>query len=456
MCSQPGRHDGCFALPCLRAERVEVVVVGGGIAGLASAWHLVRQGVSGVCILEREATLGAHASGRNAAILRHVDDDEHGVRLALRSRTLLGLLGGRAAALLRPTGTLFLGRHERLRRMAELAAGAAIPTVWLAPAAIGARVPVLAGGDAEHGLLVAEDGVLDTHALLEALARGARARGARVRTGVTVAGITRRGETVTGVRLANGEEVQATTVVVAAGAWSAGLGATCAAPMPLESRRRHLAMLVAEDALAAASPVVWKLDGDEVYFRAESGGILASPCDEEVWPAGLPPCAPDQLGQLAERLSRVAPGLATARVRRAWACLRTFAPDGGFLAGADPRCRGLFWIAGLGGRGMSCGLALGELVAAHILGQPHVLAEALAPARLLAPLARSHPRRRDRRGRTRTHVTVGRVSPPRCAASLHRRPHRATPARAPGARPRPRRARRSRRPGSRCTGSRRR
>jgi D-arginine dehydrogenase len=50
-------------------------------------------------------------------------------------------------------------------------------------------------------------------------------------------------------------------------------------------------------------------------------------------------------------------------VRRVWACLRTFAPNRDFHAGADARVPGLFWVAGLGGRGMTCGLALGERVA---------------------------------------------------------------------------------------------
>jgi glycine/D-amino acid oxidase-like deaminating enzyme len=366
-------------------EQADVIVVGGGIAGLAAAWHLSRAGASDVCLLEREPLLASHASGRNAAIFRHLDRDAEGVALALRSRELLASLGEQEGCrLLRRTGALFLGTQGCLRPMAELARRFGLATETVEGAAIGSLVSALAGGDAARGLLVPEDGVLDVHALVEALARGARAAGTRIRTGAEVSGILERGGRVTGVRLAGEETIGAGAVVVAAGAWAAGIGATCGAALPIEPRRRHLAMLAVDEEVPAASPVVWRID-EEVYFRPEPGGILASPCDEEPWPPGVPPSSPEALVRLTGRLSRLAPGLANGRVRRAWACLRSFAPDRGLVAGEDPRRRGLFWVGALGGRGMTCGLALGEVVAARVCGRPHPLAAALSPARLLGP-----------------------------------------------------------------------
>ena len=88
------------------------------------------------------------------------------------------------------------------------------------------------------------------------------------------------------------------------------------------------------------------------------------------------------LQDLAGKLGRLAPGLEFASVRRAWACLRTFAPDRVLVAGADPAVEGLFWLAGLGGSGMTIGVAAAEVVATLIRGGKHPLATTLAPARL--------------------------------------------------------------------------
>lgn len=122
----------------------------------------------------------------------------------------------------------------------------------------------------------------------------------------------------------------------------------------------------------------WRLD-DEVYFREESGGVLASPCDEDAWPASVPPCDLRTLESLATKLGRLAPRLGSASVRQAWACLRTFAPGRMPVARADPKVSGLFWLAGLGGSGMTVGVAAGEIVAACVRGEEHSLASARAP-----------------------------------------------------------------------------
>jgi glycine/D-amino acid oxidase-like deaminating enzyme len=362
--------------------RVDVIVIGGGIAGLAASWHLSRAGAGKVCVLEREPLLAVHASSRNAGIFRHLDEDEAGVALALRSRELLAALEATEGSILRRTGALYLGSPGRLRRMADQAERLGVRAETLPGGNIRARFPFLTGGT-ECGLLVTADGVLDVSRLCEAVANAARRKGTTIRTGAAVRAILQSKGQVRGVELGGGEGIRADAVVIAAGAWAGRLGATCEAELPLASYRRHLAMLLAAEALPEAPPVIWRLD-EEVYLRPEPGGFLASPCDEELWPPETPPCSPEILTRLADRVARMAPRLRSARVLRAWACLRTFAPDRGLVAGADPRRTGLFWIAGLGGRGMSVGLALGEVAAAAVSGTGHVLESALSPARLCA------------------------------------------------------------------------
>lgn len=94
---------------------------------------------------------------------------------------------------------------------------------------------------------------------------------------------------------------------------------------------------------------------------------------------------PAQVERIAAKAAQWLPLLSEARVARAWAGMRTFAPDDRFVIGADPRLRGLYWAAGLGGHGITCAPMVGELTAQWIAkgGSPHPCAPQLAPDRLL-------------------------------------------------------------------------
>ena len=102
-------------------------------------------------------------------------------------------------------------------------------------------------------------------------------------------------------------------------------------------------------------------------MRPESGGLLLSACDEEMVPAGSPQVAPGATMHLAEKVTRTFPTLGQVGVRRSWAGLRTFAPDREFVVGYDDDR--LFWVAGLGGHGVTTCVAVGRLAARAIAGE---------------------------------------------------------------------------------------
>jgi D-arginine dehydrogenase len=366
--------------------RADIVIVGGGIAGLGIAYHLTRMRQGSVLLLERESVLASHSSGRNAAIFRPLETRPGVVALAERSRILLDtLMETSGQHWLRRTGVLLVARDVTLLRdLTALAKANGVSHAVVDHREFERLAPPLAGGDAVSGLLVSDAGVIDVHAITTHLADAARSAGATILTGCEVARVRASGRRVTGVELASGEAIAAPVVVIAAGAWAASLGASCGAALPLTPFRRHLVHLDPGRPFAPSTPVVWQL-GDEVYFREEAGGVLASPCDEDPWPASAAPYDPRALDLLSEKLGRLAPGLESAAVRRAWACLRTFASDRTLVAGMDPDLNGLFWLAGLGGSGMTVGIAAGELIADLIGGRDHPLATTFAPARLRRP-----------------------------------------------------------------------
>jgi D-arginine dehydrogenase len=135
------------------------------------------------------------------------------------------------------------------------------------------------------------------------------------------------------------------------------------APLPLRSARRHLALLIdTDEAPDPRWPFVWHKT-ESFYFRPESGGLLASGCEVDyVEPADVG-IDGEAVEQLAERALGMLAGASRARIRRAWAGLRTLTPDGRFVVGPDPRAAGLYWCAGLGGHGMTTSSAVGELLA---------------------------------------------------------------------------------------------
>lgn len=92
---------------------------------------------------------------------------------------------------------------------------------------------------------------------------------------------------------------------------------------------------------------------------------------------------PVQVGPIAAKAARWLPGLAYARVARAWSGLRTFAPDHRFVIGADPRCGGLHRAAALGGHGITCAPIVGVLSAQSVASgiREHPAASLLAPDR---------------------------------------------------------------------------
>jgi D-arginine dehydrogenase len=364
-----------------REGKAAIIVVGGGVAGLSTAWQLAQLGVRDVHLFESEPLLGMHASARNAAIFLPLEESLSAVWLAARSRDLLDTRLG--TSWLSVQGVSLVAAHEdALDELRFCARRFGVFHDRWGPSQVEAKLPLLADSDVGYAIHLPLGGVIDLHLVMSALRKWALVAGARIHTGSNVVGIDVREGRASGVFLQDGRRIESERVVIAAGAWAGRVGALGGAELGLTPLRRHLVHLVGEVMPRWNTPAVWRLD-DQVYFRPESGGVLASPCDEVPCEPGVPATDGAQLEVLAEKLSRMAPALGEGRVQRSWACLRTFAEDKELVVGEDPRLKGLFWIAGMGGRGMTCGIAAAELLARTMVGLPHPLTRTLAVQRLL-------------------------------------------------------------------------
>lgn len=358
------------------SDQPSLVIVGAGFAGLATAFHLARRGLRGILVLEREAGPGFHASGRNAGMLRRSSSDEATHRLLLAGARAARRIAGRIPGALRATGSLILGDTSRLEALCRGPRGRLVRADRVLP---GLR------GTALHD---PDDAVLDPLVLLQAYLASARRRGVEVRFEAEVTRIeTRRVESAAnastrhgGTRRtrSSGRAVHAVVttegrfvtprVVIAGGAWASPLGSLAGSPLPrLVPLRRHLFRARLQPrAGRAPRPFVWH-DTAGVYARPEGEEFLLSPCDETSHPPEVPAVDPSSREILAAKVSRHLEGLGSWRIGDGWACLRTFAPDRRFVIGADPGIQGLFWVAGLGGHGMTTSWEVGRLAARAIL-----------------------------------------------------------------------------------------
>lgn len=339
-------------------DTVDILIIGGGIAGLATAAALAGKGRSAtksVALLDRELVPGFYASGHNAGMARALTGRIEHSRLAVEGRGRLAEEG-----LLDPTGGLLLAMDP-----------AALDPLEAEAHALGVEV-VRGAGSGEPGLNAAAhlrmpgDGVINIHGLLGLCARRAREGGAALHYGEEVKAIHPEAD---GFRVDTARGAFfATTLVNAAGAWASSVGRQAGGlDLALQPRRRHLAW---SDQPFAPRPWAWWVDRP-FYARRESGGTLLCPCDEgevPLPPQGLQPATDaGAMEPLAATTAELAPGLEDAPLVRAWSGLRTFSPDRRFVIGWDPVNPRLFWVAGLGGHGMTTGLAVGELAAKLLL-----------------------------------------------------------------------------------------
>lgn len=353
-----------------KAETVDAVVIGAGIAGASAAWHLAEHAT--VAIIEQEDQPGVHATGRSAALFTETFGPAPVRALVSAGRAFLSSPppGFADGPLLSDRGVLWTARpgdegllDAKERDAVESGVEATRIDARRCRHLVSVlRTDLIAAGLHEPGAMA-----IDVDALLQGYLRGSRDRGAALHLGTGVDGIKpHRGRW----RVAAGDRCWDCQVVVnAAGAWCDRVAALAgAAPLGLQPLRRSVFVFPPPPGLdIAAWPLVSDIGG-RFYFEPSGGLILASPADEI--PDEPRDARPEEI-DIAKGVSEIkeATELQVRGVRRTWAGLRTFAPDGVPVAGFDPDCPGFFWLAGQGGYGIKTAPALSQLTAALVTGQ---------------------------------------------------------------------------------------
>lgn len=378
-------------------KRADVLIVGAGIAGASLAWRLAAGSQHSVLMIETEAQPGAHATGRSAAMFMESYGPPQARALTRASRVFYEAPpAGFAddAPLLAPRGALYVAQagQRSLLTTAEAELRATGTTIEAVSADDALRlVPVLRREQLIGALYESDARDIDVHALHQGWLRAARRAGAQLRLASELVAARHNGAAWL-VTLAGGETLQARVIVNAAGAWADTVAQRCGvATLGLEPRRRSAFTF---DAPAGCDITGWPVvagmaEEEGWYFKPDARRLLGSPANADATVAH--DVRPEEL-DIALGIARIeaVSRLTIRRPASTWAGLRTFAPDGELVIGADTRQPQFFWLAGQGGYGIQSAAGASLLAASLLAGQPlpdelaarGVVADAMSPRRL--------------------------------------------------------------------------
>ncbi len=370
-------------------DRYRTVIVGAGIVGLFTAYHLARAGGGPLLVVDR-GFLSSGASGRNGGGVRQQWDTPATIQLARESVEAYRRFAGEFGYNLwfRQGGYLFLAATaaelDRLRSVQRTVRRAGLPARVVEPGEVARIAPALDLTGVVGGTFLASDGTLFPFPAIWALFEAVQRLGVEVALGTELREVRSRDGRVVGVALSRGE-VACETVVNAAGGWSRGVSERAGLTVPNRPTRHEI--LATEPLKPFLDPMVVR-SSDGLYFsqtmRGEVIGGLAlhSPDGTE---RGMP-SSPEFLVRMARALVALVPRLARVGVLRAWSGFYDDTPDGLPILGEDPRLGGFFHANGLGGHGFMLAPAVSRRVAGALLGQPGDLDPALfGPGRFLLP-----------------------------------------------------------------------
>ena len=350
----------------------DVVIVGGGVIGASIAYHLSVRGAGRIIVLERDR-LGTGSTGKNAGGIRLQFSTEVNVRLSQLALPRLEAFQEEMGIdpQFRQVGYLFLITEERdvgpFERSLALWERLGVPARRLTGAEAQALFPEVRVDDVRFATFCAKDGYADPHSILQGYVARARERGVEFREGAPARAIDVSGGRVTAVR-AGDERIECGTVVNAAGAWGAQVGAMVGLALPIAPLRRHIFVTGPVPGLGQAFPLTIEF-GSGLYFHPESGGVLLGMADPADPPRFDDSVNWDFLPTVVEHALSRLPALERATVKTGWAGYYEDTPDRHPILGMVSEVPGFVCAAGFSGHGFMHAPAAGEVIAQLICGE---------------------------------------------------------------------------------------
>ena len=358
-----------------------VVVIGGGIIGCSTAYHLARDHKADVVLLEQGRLTGGstwHAAGlvgqlRSSASITQVL--RYSVDLYRRLEAETGLATG-----WRQTGCLRLAcnreRWTEFRRQATTARSFGLEMQLLSPAEAKALWPLLETGDLVGASFMPSDGQASPSDITQSLAKGARAHGARLIEGVTCTGFEIVAGRVKAVQTSEGP-IACEKVVLAAGIWSPQIGELAGVSVPLQPVKHQYVITEKIAGVVPGSATIRDPDR-RTYFKEEVGGLVLGGYEPDpiAWDVATVPEKFefqlfdddfDHFEQHMEAALARLPVLAEAGIKQMINGPESFTPDGNFILGEAPEVRGFFVGTGFNAFGIAAAGGAGWVLAQWVM-----------------------------------------------------------------------------------------
>ena len=367
-----------MALP----THAQTIIVGGGIAGCSTAYHLAKMGRTDVLLLEQgKLTSGTtwHAAGlvgqmrpnRNMTVM-----SKYGIGLYASLEAETGLATG-----WKQCGSVNVAstpeRMQVLRKQASMANSFGVECHVISAQEAGERYPILRTDDLQGGLWLPGDGKANPADLCMSLAKGARNRGVAIHEGVEVTGVIVEHGKAVGVRTAQGD-VRCEVVVNCAGQWARQFGRLAGVNVPLYSAEHFYIVTGKITGVHPMLPVMRDPDGF-IYYKEEVGGLVMGGFEPVAKPWKVDPIPAsfqfellgedwDQFEPLMNNAIHRTPCLETAEIKMLLNGPESFTPDGNFILGEAPELRNYFVCAGFNSAGIANSGGAGRLIAEWIVG----------------------------------------------------------------------------------------
>jgi sarcosine oxidase subunit beta len=357
-------------------SRASVVVIGGGVIGLSTAYHLARAGVPDVVLVEK-AELGSGSTCKAAGGVRAQFSDRVNIELGARSLHVFERFGALfdQEIDLHQVGYLFLlERPEHVTAFEKniaLQNELGVPSRLVDVAEARALSPLIS----TEGLLAAAYSPTDGHCTPESVVNGyagaARRAGARLVRHCAVTAIDSSGGTVTRVVTERGA-VETGTVICTAGAWSQPLGAMVGVELPVQPLRRQVLTTRPVPGLDPSTPFTIDFS-TSFYFHGEGRGLLLGMSDPHETPGFKLTESDAWLPGLGAAIERRAPGIGEIGLGPGWAGLYEMTPDHNALVGEADGVSRFLYATGFSGHGFLMGPAIGEVMRDLFLGRTPVV-----------------------------------------------------------------------------------
>ncbi len=363
-------------------RQARAVIIGGGIIGCSTAYHLARLGWRDILLLERHRlTSGStwHAAGL-VGQLRSSANITQLLKYSVELYDRLEAETGQATGWKRNGGLRLACNAERLteiRRQATTAHSFGLEMHLLSPREALELWPIMDISGLVGAAFLPTDGQANPADIAQALAKGARAAGVAIIEDCAVTGIRIEKGRAAGVATARGE-VESEVVVNCAGQWARDIGRLAGVSVPLQSVRHQY--LVTEPIAGVPRDLPTLRDPDRlIYFKEEVGGLVMGGYERNPIPwavDGIPEGFHFSLLDsdqehfeplMAEALARV-PALQTAGIKRFINGPESFTPDGNFILGEAPELRRFYVGAGFNAFGIASAGGAGRALTEWIAG----------------------------------------------------------------------------------------